>query len=243
MEKELERKLWIFNILFALAIIIYVMYNLTIPRINAQFPDSQIKESDAQIRYLALGDSYTIGTGVPESKNWPNLLTNKLKKDGIDIELISNPARNGYTTFELINFELPILEESNANFVTILIGVNDWRKGISKEEFRTNFKYILNEVDEKVGNENILIVTIPDFSTATNANRYANGRDISVGIFEFNSIIIEEANKKDIKYADIYPLTRDLDDEKFFAEDRLHPSEIAYELWVNNIIYKKVEFK
>lgn len=38
-------------------------------------------------RYVALGDSYTIGEGVAEAERWPNLLTAHLQGEGIGIGL------------------------------------------------------------------------------------------------------------------------------------------------------------
>ena len=51
------------------------------------------------IRYLALGDSYTIGTGLEqEGQNFPSLLATRLTEaTGIDVAVV-NLGVNGYTT-------------------------------------------------------------------------------------------------------------------------------------------------
>ena len=61
------------------------------------------------IRYLALGDSYTIGTGLLDvAQNFPSLLAKRLTNEtGIDVILI-NLGVNGYTTTDLIREELPV---------------------------------------------------------------------------------------------------------------------------------------
>ena len=38
------------------------------------------------IRYLALGDSYTIGESVPSDKNYPHLLEKNLKQEGFNVK-------------------------------------------------------------------------------------------------------------------------------------------------------------
>src|SRR4051812_22647113 len=54
---------------------------------------------NALIRYVALGDSYTIGEGAIEpDEAWPTLLTNNLIKSGYQIKLIANPSKTGWTT-------------------------------------------------------------------------------------------------------------------------------------------------
>ena len=53
------------------------------------------------IRYLALGDSFTIGTGTTPDKAFPAILAGKWRAAGRAVELL-NPAVNGYTTDDLI---------------------------------------------------------------------------------------------------------------------------------------------
>ena len=63
------------------------------------------------VRYLALGDSYTIGTGASdESRTWPAILSKRLvEATGRQVEL-TNPAVNGYTTLDLIRHEMPYVQ-------------------------------------------------------------------------------------------------------------------------------------
>lgn len=53
------------------------------------------------LRFLALGDSYTIGEGVAENKRWPNQLKDSLSKRGFQMEAPLIIARTGWTTGEL----------------------------------------------------------------------------------------------------------------------------------------------
>src|SRR5688572_25336744 len=78
------------------------------------------------IRYVALGDSYTICTGAKANESWPVILTQHLNEQGLKTELIANPSRNGFTTQNLIDNELSVFDDAKANFVTLCIGVNDW---------------------------------------------------------------------------------------------------------------------
>jgi len=183
-------------------------------------------------RYIALGDSYTIGEGVDPDRSWPNLLVTHLRHCGINIELVANPSVSGWTTKEVIAHELPIFEASRPTFATLLIGVNDWVQSISKREFRENLAHILDRTQATLPDRNkVLLITIPDFSVTPDGPTYARGRDIAEGIAAFNDIIKAEADLRELPVVDIFPLSQDLGDARFIGEDNLHPSANAYIRW------------
>ncbi len=193
------------------------------------------------IRYVALGDSYTIGEGASSEQAWPSILTEHLKKDGIDIELIANPSVTGWTTQDVINNELRVYDASNPTFATLLIGVNDWVQGVPKETFRTNLIIILDRMQAKLPDKsNLVLVTIPDFSVSPRGMTYGNGQDIAQGIAEFNEVIKEEAQKRNLEVVDIYPLSQEQgSDPSMIAADGLHPSAKMYAEW-EKLIYPVV---
>ena len=185
------------------------------------------------IRYAALGDSYTIGTGAQESESWPRVLTERLKKKGAAIELIANLGVNGWTTQNLIEQELPLLKELKPNFVTVLIGVNDWVQGVPLEIFEQNFQFILDYLLRAVpDSKNILVLTIPDFSVTPAGKLFSGGRDISKGIAKFNHAVIKEAGLRHLKCVDLYPLSKKMgNNPSLISPDGLHPSAKTYSHW------------
>lgn len=193
------------------------------------------------IRYVALGDSYTIGTGAKANEAWPVLLTKRLNEKKLAIQLIANPSRNGYSTQNLIDEELPVFDTCKADLVTILIGVNDWVRGVDKKTFQKNLEFILEYVQKKLKNKkNIVLVTIPDFGVTPQGSLYSKGRDISKGITEFNDIIKAEAKKRSLPCADIFEISKKMkSDPSLVAEDGLHPSEKEYAVW-ETLIFPKV---
>jgi acyl-CoA thioesterase I len=193
------------------------------------------------IRYVALGDSYTICTGATESESWPVLLTKHLNENKINIALIANPSHNGWTTQNVIDSELPILDKSKPSFVTLLIGVNDWVQGVDAATFQTNLIKIINHVQAQLANKNnLILITIPDFGVTPTGARYGGGRDISKGIQAFNEIIIAEANKRNLKTVELFELSKQMGkDRTLIAADGLHPSAKEYALW-EKLIYPVV---
>ena len=192
-----------------------------------------MSQSKKPIRYVALGDSYTIGTGAKEEEAWPVLLTKHLNDKGVATQLIANPARNGYSTQNLIEEELPVFDTCAADFATLLIGVNDWVRGVDKETFHKNLIYIIEQVQKKLPlKKNLVLVTIPDFGVTPQGSLYSRGRDISKGITEFNDIIKAEAKKHQLLCVDIFPLSKKMKgDATLVAADELHPSAKEYSEW------------
>jgi lysophospholipase L1-like esterase len=190
------------------------------------------------IRYVALGDSYTICEGATENESWPVNLTKDLAAKNIPVDLIANPSRTGWTTQNLIDRELSVFDNSNADAVTLLIGVNDWVQDVDAETFRKNLNFILDHVQSKLKKkENILLITIPDFGVTPTGKIFSGGRDISKGIAEFNDIIKAEAVKRNLPVVDIFELSKQMGkDSTLIAQDGLHPSAKEYAEWEKLIL-------
>jgi lysophospholipase L1-like esterase len=185
------------------------------------------------VRYVAIGDSYTIGEGAKKDEAWPNVLTKHLRAQGINIELIANPSVTGWTAEMAIDRELPVFVNSKPNFATLLIGVNDWVQGVDANTFRQRFVTLVDRMLELLPNKNrLLVVTIPDFGMTPTGAKYSRGRNISEGIASFNRIITEDAKKRDLRVVDIFDLSKKVkDNPSLVAADGLHPSAKEYAEW------------
>lgn len=188
-------------------------------------------------RYVALGDSYTIGEGVAPGERWPDALIERLRDAGLPIDLIANPSVTGWTSEQLIEHELPILEMSDATFVTLLIGVNDWVQGVARDVFGDRLRTILDRIQATLPDpDKVILITIPDFSVTPQGATYSRGRDITAGIAGFNALIIDEGVARGLPVVDIFPLSRALVSHEFVGDDGLHPSGAAYARWVDLVL-------
>ncbi len=77
------------------------------------------------MRFLALGDSYTIGEAVSEPERWPLQLAERLKRDGLAIDSTEIIATTGWTTDELRDGIAAAAPAGPYDLVSLLIGVND----------------------------------------------------------------------------------------------------------------------
>jgi acyl-CoA thioesterase I len=202
-----------------------------LPFLNPFADDNPSKKQ--KIRFLPLGDSYTICDGAKYSECWTEILTVNLHKKGVQVEILTNPARSGFTTTDLIERELPMLEIYRPEFITLCIGVNDWVQEVPADSFRLNYTRILDSIQAILPNkENLIILTIPDFSVKPEGKKYGRGRDISKGLAGFNEIIMQEAEKRNLRVVDLFQLSQEMKyDKQSIAEDGLHPSAKEYAIW------------
>lgn len=187
--------------------------------------------SKTGIRYVAVGDSYTIGVGVVEEDRWPNILTNHLRKEGINIYLVANLAVSGYTVKDVIELELGEIEKIRPDFVTVLIGANDNFGQKEVGTYRQELRELLNRLQPMVTNpKNIVLITIPDYSKSPAARLYQQ-EDMLDLIKQYNEIIKEEGIKRNLVIADIFPMSQAMTKDIDYVSDGLHPSAQSYIKW------------
>jgi len=182
-------------------------------------------------RYLALGDSYTIGESVPGQERFPNQLGRAL---GIGEPSII--AKTGWTTEELNSAIDAANVQGTYDLVTLLIGVNNQYRGRSADEYRTQFGALLQRAIGFAGGDakRVVVVSIPDWGVTP----FAEGRDrakIAYEIDRFNAIAREQVMRAGARWVDVTPISR-RNDPALIADDKLHPSAKMYAEWVKAIL-------
>ena len=200
-------------------------------------------QEKSRIRYVAIGDSYSIGEGASPNESWPAILTQHLNEKELRIDLVANPSVTGWTTQQAIERELPVFLKANPNFATLQIGVNDWVQGVDAETFRKKFVFLADQILGVLRDKNrLLIITIPDFGVTPTGARYARGRNISEGIASFNKIISDESMKRGLRVVDVFALSKKMGgDPSLVAADGLHPSAKEYAEWEKVILPAALE--
>jgi lysophospholipase L1-like esterase len=188
-----------------------------------------------ELRYLALGDSYTIGEAVDEAGRWPMQLALSLRREGV---LLGDPriiATTGWTTDELdaaITAAEPLGEH---DFVSLLIGVNNQYRGRAVEEYRTQFAALLWRAIGFARNrpDRVLVLSIPDWGVTPFAAQ--SGRDtaqIARELDAYNLAAREVCAQRGVAFVDITPVSRSRGGEAaMLADDGLHPSAAMYTEW------------
>lgn len=179
------------------------------------------------MRYLALGDSYTIGTGASDAAHaWPSIIARRLGAE------LTNPAVNGYTTLDLIREELPCVDRVNPDLVTVLIGVNDLVQGRSHEQYRKSLRMIYDAVAER----RVVAVSIPTWSYVPAAADFGGKDHVERMTDIFNDVAREEAESNGFRWVDLAAAsTSGIGSEGWLASDRLHPGDAQYAEWAHVI--------
>ncbi len=194
-------------------------------------------------KYLALGDSYTVGTAIGQENAYPFMLKNELEKeDGITTVNVDVIAQNGWTTSNLqqgINKENPA---SDYDLVTLLIGVNNQYQGKGKLAYRKEFRALLEQsIQFGAGDkQRVFVLSIPDWGVTPAADR-RRMEEIANDIDSFNEINKEITDSMGVAYLNITPVSRSaINDLDLVAKDGLHFSEEMHKLWLE-IIYADIK--
>lgn len=185
------------------------------------------------LRFLALGDSYTVGEGVVGEETWPAILAGLLRSDGLGVAALQVVAATGWTTDELAAALTAAAPRGPFDLVSLLIGVNNQYRGLSLDDYRTGFHALLERAIRLAGGDpaRVIVLSIPDWG----ATPFAAGRDraaIAREIDAFNQSNREEADATGARYVDVTALSRELSGEHgMLTDDALHPSAAQYRRW------------
>ena len=198
-----------------------------------------INESQKQINYLALGDSYTIGQSVCTTCRFPEQLKASLQASYPNNSfLLQVIAKTGWTTTNLLSEINLVNPSTNFDLVTLLIGVNNQYQNKPFSLYETEFpQLVIKAIALAKGDKtNVIVVSIPDYAYTPFGQGAVN---ISTGIDQYNAFAQNYCAENGIVFINITDITRlGLSQPELVASDGLHPSELAYSKFVDRILPK-----
>ncbi len=193
--------------------------------------------NDSPKKYLALGDSYTIGEAVTETDRWPVQLVERLRKDDISIDDPAIVATTGWTTDELQNALQRVRLSGSFDLVSLLIGVNNQYRGYPIETYRKEFEELLDQAIALADGDpdRVFVLSIPDYGvTAFAKGKNLDATKIATELDAYNAIAQEICASQEVTFFDITKWSRKAAKKpELIAADGLHPSGIMYENWVD----------
>ena len=190
-------------------------------------PDTALK------RYLALGDSYTIGQSVKVNERYPVQVVEKLRAAGFNIAEAEIIATSGWTTNDLLDALKAKEATPSYDIVTLLIGVNNQYQGRSVDEYRSEFISLLKKAILFAGNrpKRVFVLSIPDYSVTPFAN-YSDKEKIAHELDAFNLVNKHISDSCLVNYLNITDESRKAAlDQTLIAYDGLHFSGKEYRIW------------
>ncbi len=192
--------------------------------------------SHSPLRYLALGDSYTVGTGTPGPAHaFPARLA-RLARERLGVEVgVTNPAVDGYATTDVIREQLPLLKAVRPHLVSILVGANDLARGWSREVYAQGLETIYDALAAEAREPGaVLAITVPDWSLAPAAAAFGTPDQLRTEIEWRNERAMSEARRRGFRVFDVAPISRRLG-RAGLGPDQLHPTQAQYERWADEI--------
>jgi lysophospholipase L1-like esterase len=186
-------------------------------------------------KYLALGDSYTIGESVCRNCNYPKQLTDSLNgvlKEKTSVKLI---AKTGWTTTDLLSAIAAENPSKDYDLVTLLIGVNNVYQGKPFSLYEEEFPKLLDmAIDFAKGKkENVIVLSIPDYAFTYFGQKSGKSEKITSELIKYNAFAEETAKEKGVYFKNITPITQQgLGNPTLVASDGLHPSKVTYKKFV-----------
>lgn len=194
------------------------------------------KPAVTQVSYLALGDSYTIGEGVPATDRWGLQLARLGQTDGIQPPDII--ARTGWTTAELQEAIKSANNQNTYELVSLMIGVNNQYRGQPVATYRTELRELLQTAIRFAGGRpgRVFMLSIPDWGRSPYARSHDQER-ITTEINQFNAAAQQECRQLGVAYVNITDLTRAAaSDATQFAPDGLHYSGKHMQQWAQQAL-------
>jgi len=190
------------------------------------------------IVYLALGDSYTIGTGAShESRNFPSLLAAHVQEATRREVKVVNPAVNGFTTIDVLARELGYITDLKPDLVSVLIGVNDLVQGRRAQQYRESLIEIYDAIAAtQLPAGRVAAISIPNWSVVPAARDYGDPARVRSLTEQFNAVARQEAEARSFLWVDLTEVsTRATGSTGWIAADDLHPGDAQYAAWAEEI--------
>lgn len=185
-------------------------------------------------RYVALGDSTSVGVGANADGGFPERLARRLKANGVPVGIL-NFAVSGARAVDAEK-QAERVASRRPHLVTLGIGSNDTWRLVSEDAFARSLEKIATRLESS--GASVVVCTIPDLGkapAATVAQAWLGVRpeQISERVRLLNHALLALANRPRFTIADVHQVSRTelpLHPE-YFSPDGFHPSSAGYDFW------------
>lgn len=201
------------------------------------------------LTYLALGDSYTIGEGVPKEDRYPMQLVEALNQSGVT--RFSSPqiiAQTGWTVDELeAGINASKIDSEGYDLVTLLIGVNNQYRGRPIAEFEIEFEAMLKRAIgfARGRKDHVIVISIPDWGVTPFAeSKGVDQEKVALEVNAYNAAKEAVCSQLGVAFVEITADYREIGAQpEMVVDDELHPSGRVYSRWTEKLLTQVQQFK
>ncbi len=188
----------------------------------------------APVVYVAFGDSTGAGVGARRGGGYAERLFARIERERPGSRLL-NFAVSGATTADVLRVQIPRLREARPTLVTVGIGLNDATRGVTTEQFASNYDEIANRI-KAATDAPIVVTNLPDISFAPQVPVFLRD-ELRARIIAFNERIAEVAARHGLILVDAYATSHEAmpAHPEYFSADGFHPSAEGYEFWAETM--------
>lgn len=189
---------------------------------------------DGVVRYLSIGDSLTQGVGAPDESTgaFPVVLAERWREDGCEVE-VRNVGVSGSTVPQMVDEQVPAVEEASPTFVTFQGGANDIVYGVTDEEYREAVGTVL---DTAVGaGARVVVLAQNEWFRAPAAPDYGDVTVFEERRADLDEILLAEAEERGAELVDLRDRHSADADAGRWVEDGIHPTAEVYAEWADEI--------
>lgn len=191
------------------------------------------------VKYVALGDSLTVGVGSKDiKKTLPFIIAGKISEH-MSVTLV-NLAVSGATAQDVIKNQLSKAVVQKPNYITLFIGTNDIHSLIAPSKFEAQMTNIIDFL-EKNTSAKIIVFSIP-YLGSENLILFPYNFLIDYRIKQYNKVLTDLSETYKFTLIDLYTPTKENFSKQtnFYSSDNFHPSEEGYLMWGSLVTLKEL---
>lgn len=221
----------------------YFILLILVSCINAGKKTVSQKANNKVYKYLALGDSYTIGESVCSSCNYPQQLTDSLNTSLPKKTEVKIIAKTGWTTTDLLAALAQDNPTNDYDLVTLLIGVNNQYQDKPFTLYEKEFTELLDTAIfyAKGNRDHVIVISIPDYAFTPFGQKSGKAEKITSELENYNAFAEKISKAKGVNFENITLITQSglANPDLVASKDGLHPSAVAYKRFVE-LVFPKV---
>ena len=208
--------------------------------ITGSEPAAATTSPQRPLRFLALGDSYTVGEGVATEARWPDRLVALLGERGIALAPPEVIARTGWTSARLRQAIADSSPQGLYDLVSLMVGVNDQFAGVPPATYESDFAALLGEAIAFGGGDprRVIVLSIPDYGVTRFARGLGlDGAGVASELARFDAAARAATERAGARWVDVTPISRRAgEDPGMLAADGLHPSARLHAAWAELVL-------